>query len=116
MDVKRVGTHLSIYCYQPVCHTLAYTSLQVSIMLRSIKTIGYFQVHHVCKILSEFALEYRTTRERVIETIQKKKAAREKKRLAKKAALLAEAAALEALQQPEVSAVVSKRPHQVNNI
>ncbi len=45
--------------------------------------------------MSEFALEYRTTRERVIETIQKKKAAREKKRLAKKAALLAEVSALE---------------------
>ena len=67
----------------------------------------------MCKIVSEFALEYRTTRERVIETIQKKKAAREKKRLAKKAAMLAEVAALEALQQPEVAAVVSKRPHQV---
>jgi hypothetical protein len=39
------------------------------------------KVHHVCKILSEFALEYRTTRERVIETIEKKKAAKEKKRL-----------------------------------
>ena len=37
----------------------------------------------------------------------------EKKRLAKKAAMLAEVAALEALQQPEVAAVVSKRPHQV---
>ena len=62
--------------------------------------------------MSEFSLEYRTTRERVIETIEKKKAAREKKRLSKKAALLAEAVALEALQNP-VAAVVNRRPHQV---
>jgi hypothetical protein len=33
-----------------------------------------------CKTISEFALEYRTTRERVIQTIQKKKMAREAKR------------------------------------
>merc|ERR1719412_2975428 len=43
---------------------------------------GDYRVHTTCKILSEFALEYRTTRERVIQTIQKKKAAREKKRMA----------------------------------
>ena len=43
---------------------------------------GDYSVHTTCKILSEFALEYRTTRERVIQTIQKKKAAREKKRMA----------------------------------
>ena len=76
------------------------------------------QVHHVCKILSEFALEYRTTRERVIETIEKKKAAKEKKRQAKKAALLAEVAAMEALQHSEEVAAVmlKKRPHQVQNL
>jgi hypothetical protein len=62
----------------------------------------------LCKILSEFALEYRTTRERVIETIQKKKAAREKKRQAKKAALLAEAAALEAFENVQLNG--SRRP------
>jgi hypothetical protein len=45
-----------------------------------------FKVHHVCKTLSEFSLEYRTTRERVIQTIEKKKVAREKKRLARIAA------------------------------
>lgn len=38
---------------------------------------GDYRVHTTCKILSEFALEYRTTRERVLQTIQKKKAARE---------------------------------------
>ena len=48
-----------------------------------------YPVHKTCKILSEFALEYRTTRERVIQTIEKKKAARERKRRDKKAAQLA---------------------------
>ncbi len=62
--------------------------------------------------MSEFSLEYRTTRERVIETIKKKKAAREKKRQEKKVALLAEVAALEAAQNP-VATVVNRRPHQV---
>ena len=47
-----------------------------------------YKVHKTCKILSEFSLEYRTTRERVLQTIQKKKAAREKKRAARKAAEL----------------------------
>ena len=50
---------------------------------------GDYRAHTTCKILSEFSLEYRTTRERVLQTIEKKKAAREKKRLAKKAAELA---------------------------
>ena len=53
-----------------------------------------YKVHHVCKILSEFSLEFRTTRERVIQTIEKKKAAREKKRIAK--AVQAEQEALQA--------------------
>ena len=55
-----------------------------------------YPVHKTCKILSEFALEYRTTRERVIQTMEKKKAAKERKRkehkAAKVAAALAEAA------------------------
>ena len=50
---------------------------------------GDYRAHTTCKILSEFSLEYRTTRERVLQTIEKKKAAREKKRLARKAAELA---------------------------
>merc|ERR1712051_554970 len=41
---------------------------------------GDYPVHKTCKILSEFALEYRTTRERVIQTIEKKKALREERR------------------------------------
>ena len=52
-----------------------------------------YRIHHTCKTLSEFSLEYRTTRERVIQTMQKKKAAREKKRQAKLAAAEAEAMA-----------------------
>ena len=60
---------------------------------------GDYPVHKTCKILSEFALEYRTTRERVIQTIEKKKALRERKKKEKKsaqmAALLAEAAKLQ---------------------
>ena len=48
-----------------------------------------YRPHTTCKILSEFALEYRTTRERVLQTIEKKKADREKKRAARKAAELA---------------------------
>ncbi|XP_040573473.1 uncharacterized protein Fhos isoform X2 [Lepeophtheirus salmonis] len=43
-----------------------------------------YPVHATCKTLSEFALEFRTTRDRVIQTIQKKKAAREKKLVQKK--------------------------------
>ena len=50
---------------------------------------GDYKAHTTCKILSEFSLEYRTTRERVLQTIEKKKAAREKKRLARKQAELA---------------------------
>ena len=49
-----------------------------------------YKVHHTCKILSEFSLEYRTTRERVIQTIQKKKMNREKKRQAMKQWMAAE--------------------------
>jgi hypothetical protein len=45
---------------------------------------GDYPVHKTCKILSEFALEYRTTRERVIQTIEKKKALRERKKKEKK--------------------------------
>merc|ERR1712223_1463444 len=71
-----------------------------------------YPVHKTCKILSEFALEYRTTRERVIQTIEKKKAARERKKKEKKsaqmAAALAEAARIQSpngfdqeLHQPE---------------
>merc|ERR1719211_233973 len=52
-----------------------------------------YPVHKTCKILSEFALEYRTTRERVIQTIEKKKAARERKKREKKAAQVAAALA-----------------------
>ena len=62
-----------------------------------------YPVHKTCKILSEFALEYRTTRERVIQTIEKKKAARERKRRDKKAAQLAalqEAAAASRMMSP----------------
>ena len=58
-----------------------------------------YPVHKTCKILSEFALEYRTTRERVIQTMEKKKAAKERKRkehkAAKVAAALAEAARIQ---------------------
>ena len=64
-----------------------------------------YRVHSTCKILSEFSLEYRTTRERVIQTIQKKKLAREKKRLAMKKQ--AEAVATE---RPE-EATESRRRH-----
>jgi hypothetical protein len=39
-----------------------------------------YRPHATCKIVSEFALEYRTTRERVIQTMAKKRAAREKKK------------------------------------
>ena len=52
-----------------------------------------YPVHKTCKILSEFALEYRTTRERVIQTIEKKKAARERKKRERKAAQVAAALA-----------------------
>ena len=53
------------------------------------------QVKHstVSRVISEFSLEYRTTRDRVIQTIQKKKEARAKKRMAR-----AQAAEAEALQ------------------
>ena len=52
-----------------------------------------YPVHKTCKILSEFALEYRTTRERVIQTMEKKKAAKERKRKERKAAQVAAALA-----------------------
>ena len=41
---------------------------------------GDYRPHHTCRVVSEFALEFRTTRDRVLQTMQKKKAAREKKR------------------------------------
>lgn len=50
-----------------------------------------YKAHEVCKIISEFSLEFRTTRERVIQTIEKNKQAREKKRLARIAAAETEA-------------------------
>ena len=34
--------------------------------------------HHFCKVVSEFALEYRTTRERVIQQLEKKANHRER--------------------------------------
>jgi len=37
-----------------------------------------YKVHQVCKIISEFSLEFRTTRERVQQTIAKKKEAKER--------------------------------------
>merc|ERR1711997_1142434 len=70
-----------------------------------------YPVHKTCKILSEFALEYRTTRERVIQTIEKKKAARERKKREKKAAqmaaALAEAAKEARIQSPDADQVPS---------
>eukprot|EP00090_Calanus_glacialis_P046943 TRINITY_DN9471_c0_g1_i2.p1 TRINITY_DN9471_c0_g1~~TRINITY_DN9471_c0_g1_i2.p1 ORF type:complete len:1990 (-),score=532.71 TRINITY_DN9471_c0_g1_i2:402-6158(-) len=39
---------------------------------------GDYKVHQVCKIISEFSLEFRTTRERVQQTIAKKKEAKER--------------------------------------
>ena len=70
-----------------------------------------YKVHQVCKVLSEFSLEYRTTRERVIQTIEKKKAAREKKRLARIVAAENEAlaAAKAALKNPSERS--SKKHH-----
>ncbi len=41
---------------------------------------GDYKAHHTCRILSEFSLEFRTTRDRVVQTMQKKKAAREKRK------------------------------------
>merc|ERR1712228_613710 len=37
-----------------------------------------YKVHQVCKIISEFSLEFRTTRERVQQTIAKKREAKER--------------------------------------
>ncbi len=67
--------------------------------------------HSTCRTLSEFALEYRTTRDRVILTIEKKKAAREKKRQAKAAAAEREAlaAARAALKATSAAAPTSKK-------
>ncbi len=39
-----------------------------------------YKAHHTCRLISEFALEFRTARERVIQTIEKKKAMREKRK------------------------------------
>ncbi len=39
-----------------------------------------FYARDACKIISEFALEYRTMRERVLQTLEKKRLAKEKKR------------------------------------
>ena len=69
---------------------------------------GDYRAHTTCKILSEFSLEYRTTRERVLQTIEKKKAAREKKRLAKKAAELAALRADAEMSRNEVGEAVEK--------
>ena len=37
-----------------------------------------YRAHQICKIISEFSLEFRTTRERVQQTIAKKKEAKER--------------------------------------
>lgn len=39
-----------------------------------------FKVNHFCKIVSEFALEYRTTREKVVQQLEKKANQRERKK------------------------------------
>lgn len=66
-----------------------------------------YPVHKTCKILSEFALEYRTTRERVIQTIEKKKAAKERKRKERKAAQMAAALAEAArIQSPSANGAI----------
>ncbi|VDQ09727.1 unnamed protein product [Trichobilharzia regenti] len=54
-------------------HTLEY--LGYSPARASSTSVGYF-----CRILAEFALEYRTTREKIIEGREKKALARERKR------------------------------------
>ncbi|CAH8664811.1 unnamed protein product [Schistosoma margrebowiei] len=54
-------------------HTLEY--LGYSAARASSTSVGYF-----CRILAEFALEYRTTREKIIEGREKKALARERKR------------------------------------
>jgi len=38
------------------------------------------KVHHFCKVVSEFALEYRTTREKVLQQQSKKKSYKERKK------------------------------------
>ena len=38
------------------------------------------KVHHFCKVVSEFALEYRTTREKVLQQNAKKKSYKERKK------------------------------------
>ena len=38
------------------------------------------KVNHYCKIVSEFALEYRTTREKVVQQLEKKANQRERKK------------------------------------
>lgn len=42
------------------------------------QTIREAKVHQVCKVISEFALEYRTCRERVQQQIEKAAAAKER--------------------------------------
>ncbi len=42
-----------------------------------------YKAHQTCRILSEFSLEFRTTRDRVVQTMEKKKAAREKRMMDK---------------------------------
>ena len=69
---------------------------------------GDYKAHTTCKILSEFSLEYRTTRERVLQTIEKKKAAREKKRLARRAAEMAALRAEAELSRSAVEEAVDK--------
>ena len=39
-----------------------------------------FRANHFCKIISEFALEYRTTREKVVQQLEKKANQRERKK------------------------------------
>lgn len=76
---------------------------------------GDYPVHKTCKILSEFALEYRTTRERVIQTKEKKKAeraARERKKKERKNAQLQAAALAEQAAQSAATNGGSKNEDQ----
>ena len=43
-----------------------------------VNVIMFYQVNEFCKIISEFSLEYRTTRERVIQMKKKKENMRER--------------------------------------
>eukprot|EP00095_Tigriopus_kingsejongensis_P007677 maker-scaffold156_size297567-snap-gene-1.36 protein:Tk07677 transcript:maker-scaffold156_size297567-snap-gene-1.36-mRNA-1 annotation:"fh1 fh2 domain-containing protein 3-like" len=74
-----------------------------------------YKANQTCKVLSEFSLEYRTTRERVIQTIQKKKAEREKKKVVAKVAPAPKqdviSAAINALAPPEAHRLRSTHQH-----